>query len=275
MMHLSSLSQIASGKAGDEIAQESAAWALREIILSHTKTLKNQHDLTSEFRDLARPLIAVLQDGNNAAKQASADALAALALDKTGSDLIGALGGVQALIPIIANQTGQTSEDDCKGPHIDAAAGALDALAGEPEQLAEMLKGGVFKEMLVVLARGNNPGRASAARCLRNLAKSDEKVILEELRKSDCRVGSRHLAVKGFYSQRQAGLDLMKVVDERAYQKLLQVEWANPLKQRRALIKKSIMSKIKVGLMMRGMRPSPSSDAAAEGKKEQNSGASS
>jgi hypothetical protein len=38
----------------------------------------------------------------------------------------------------------------------------------------------------------------------------------------------------------------MKLVDERAYQRLLQIEWANPMKQRRSLIKKAVMSKVRV-----------------------------
>ncbi len=40
----------------------------------------------------------------------------------------------------------------------------------------EMLRGGVVKELLVVLGRGNDPGRAAAASCLRKIATSDENV---------------------------------------------------------------------------------------------------
>eukprot|EP00951_Prasinocladus_malaysianus_P045710 scaffold615434_cov41-Prasinocladus_malaysianus.AAC.1 len=52
---------------------------MHEIVLGY-KAVGN-HDEEAEFRDLVRPLMAVLQSGSYRAQQAAADAIACLAQD--------------------------------------------------------------------------------------------------------------------------------------------------------------------------------------------------
>eukprot|EP00873_Tetraselmis_striata_P005759 jgi/Tetstr1/426023/TSEL_016369.t1 len=246
--HIGALIQLATGQAGDDLGQEAAAMALQEIVQSYNASGAEGHE-ESEFRDLVRPLMAVLKTGTLKARQAAANALARLAEDQMAAELIGALGGVKDLVFLISNQYGVEAHEDGKGLHVDAGATALSVLSESSEHRSDMVQCKAVPELLNVVMRGNARAAAASARCLFNMCKHNPKVRTV-VQNSDYIRGLRRLVLRGLHLQRNTALELIYLLDRRAHEKLSKMTWTNPSAERRSLLNSKIMKQVGVKLAL-------------------------